>query len=320
MTVTHLKDVSVATILPFDEDYAIDWASFENVLAYCAYQQGVDSVFVNGHAGEVATLSPQERIDVIRFAKQRLRPGVPLLAGIVAYSTSEAVARAREAQEAGADVAVLFVFPQYAGGAGADPRAAFAYVDAIAAAIDLPLSIFQTPVAGGAGYTTENLLRLARHPRVIAIKEGTGDIEKYEDNWRLIKAETPDVAILASNYDWLLAQAAVGADGILSGMGSLLPDALCELWAATKSGNLSVMRAVNDTLHPIVRTIYGARPLMDMHTRLKVGLKHLGVIRHALPRQPLLPVTEDIAAKVRATVDAAGLAERVARTDVTPFR
>ena len=68
------------------------------------------------------------------------------------------------------------------------------------------------------------------------------------------------------------------------------------------------MRAASDALYPIVRSIYGAPPRMDMHTRIKAGLKHLGVIRSAVPRAPLLPVSTEVAATVARAVDAAGLA------------
>ena len=71
------------------------------------------------------------------------------------------------------------------------------------------------------------------------------------------------------------------------------------------------MRDAADRLHPIVRTIYGAPPRMDMHTRIKAGLEHLGVIDCAMPRAPLLPISDDLAARVARTVDEAGLARLV---------
>jgi 4-hydroxy-tetrahydrodipicolinate synthase len=115
------------------------------------------------------------------------------------------------------------------------------------------------------------------------------------------------VAVLPSNFDWFLAQVAVGADGILSGLASLTPHLLIELWRATEAEDLRAMRRAGDRLYPIVRTIYGAPPRMDMHTRIKVALRHLGVIACAAPRPPLLPVAAEIERRVVAAVDAAGL-------------
>lgn len=302
-----LDGVTVATVLPFDDDLAIDWKSYDRLLAYCTQPKGINAVFVNGHAGEAATLTPQERIEVTKRTRAFIGAEVPLLSGIIPYSTADAVTQARQAEDAGADVAVLFPMPQFSAGASGDPRYALDYVDTILDAISLPVSIFQQAVSSGYGFQTSVLLELVKNDRVIAIKEGSGDITLYEDNLRLLKAAAPNVAILPSNYHWLFAQVATGADGILSGMASMIPHLLCDLWAATLAGDLKAMRAVNDRLYPIVRMIYGSAPLIDMHTRLKVGLAHMGIIAGAKPRPPLLPVPEETARRVIETVNQAGL-------------
>lgn len=307
MRKVSLAGVTVATVLPFNDDLSIDWKSYDQLLAYCTTPKGMNAVFVNGHAGEGATLTSQERVEVIRRTRAFIGPKVPLLTGIIPYSTADAISQAKEAQDAGVDVAVLFPMPQFAGGASGDPRYAIDYVDAVLDAIDLPVSIFQQAVSSGYGFQTSVLLELVKRDRVIAVKEGSGDIAIYEDNLRLLKAAAPEVAILPSNYHWLFAQVATGADGILSGMASMIPHLLCDLWAASQSGDLAAMRAVNDKLYPIVRTIYGSPPLIDMHTRLKVGLAHMGIIANSKPRPPLLPVPSETAKRVIATVDQSGL-------------
>jgi 4-hydroxy-tetrahydrodipicolinate synthase len=302
----------VATVLPFAEDGAIDWESFRRLLDYCATPDGISSVFVNGHAGEGASLSPAERIEVIEFTRDYVKgTGKPLLAGIIPYSTAEAIDQARDAMQAGADVAVLFPQPPFGAGGTLTPKVPLAYVDAVLDAVDIPVSIFQYPLASGQGYTTETLVEMAKRPRVLAIKEGSDTMLAYEENWRQVKAAAPEVAMLPSNFDWFLAQCAVGADGILSGLASLTPHFLVDLWRATEDEDLHAMRAASDRLHPVVRSIYGAPPKMDMHTRIKVALQHLGVIACARPRPPLLPVADDIAARVRATVDEAGLSQYI---------
>jgi len=313
ITAHDLRGVTVATVLPFQPDFAIDWDSYRRLLDYCVRKPGMAAVFVNGHAGEAASLTPEERMEGIRRTRKIIGASMPLMAGVVAYSTAEAVERACEAERAGADLAVLFPFPQYSGGGGADPRAGPEYVDAVLAATTIPLSIFQYPLRSGAGFATEVLCRIAASTRVIAIKEGSGDIAAYEDNWRALKAAAPHVALLPSNFDWFLPQLAVGADGVLSGLASLLPDLFVELWQAAAAEDLAAMRRASDRIYPIERAIYGAPPLMDMHTRIKVALQHLGVIRHAVPRPPLLPVTSAVAKSLRQVVDASELASRTAR-------
>jgi 4-hydroxy-tetrahydrodipicolinate synthase len=307
----RLGGVVVATVLPFSAEGAIDWTSYTRLLNYCAMPEGITAVFVNGHAGEGATLSPTERAEVIASTRRHIGSKT-LLSGIIAYSTTEAIAQAKDAQDAGADCAVLFPLPGLGAGATATPRAPVAYVKAVSDAIDIPVSIFQYPLSSGLGFSTETLVEMARLPKVIAIKEGSDIMLAYEENWRKVKAARSEVAILPSNFNWFLAQLAVGGDGILSGLASLTPHWLIDLWRATEARDLDAMRAASDRLYPIVRSIYGAHPLIDMHTRIKVGLKRLGVIASAAPRSPLMPVLPEIAADVERVIDTSGLAKQAA--------
>ena len=308
MAAIKLNDVVVATVLPFTKTGEIDWSGYRRVLEYCATPDGISAVFVNGHAGEGAALTVEERVKVIEFTRDFLGGSKLLVSGIIAFSTRDAIAEAKLAKKAGADVGTIFPTPLTAAGGACSPRVPMAFVKAIHDAVDMPVAIFQYPLTSGSGYTTETLIEMAKLPRCIAIKEGSDTITAYEDNWRQVKAAVPDVAILPSNFDWFLAQVAVGADGILSGLASLTPHFLVNLWRATQANDLVSMRKASDALFPIVRTIYGAPPRMDMHTRIKVALRHLGIIDCAAPRPPLLPVLPEIEARIVKVVDQADLA------------
>lgn len=281
----------VATVLPFAEDGSIDWRSYRRLLDYCAAPDFTTAVFVNGHAGESAALDDEARVRVLRETRAAVG-SKPILSGIIALSTQEGVRQAKLAEDAGADCVVVFPLSQFQAGGTATPDAPVAYVNAIAEAVQTPLSIFQYSIGSGMGYNLETLSAFARTPRVIAIKEGGDNIALYEDNWRVLKRINPSLAILPSNYDWFLPQLAIGADGILSGLGSLVPQELNELWEAAARRDLAAMRAVSDRLYPIVRSIYGVPPRMDMHTRIKAGLQHLGIIGCARPRPPLLAISD----------------------------
>ena len=175
----ELTDVIVATVLPFDEQGGIDWASFRRLLDYCAAPDGIGAVFVNGHAGEGAALTREERIRVIEATRDHLGPSRLLLAGVIPYCTREAVEQARDAKAHGADVAVLFPIPSFAAG-GAGTAAPVSYVRTVVEEAGMPVSIFQYPLASGCGYPTETLMRIAALPGVVAIKEGSDTMTAYE--------------------------------------------------------------------------------------------------------------------------------------------
>jgi 4-hydroxy-tetrahydrodipicolinate synthase len=299
-----LRGITVATVLPFNEYLSIDWDGYRRVLDYCASPEGIAAVFVNGHAGEGGSLTDEERHTVI--ARTRAHVGnKPVLGGVIAHSTAEAIRQAKLAQDAGAACAVLFPPAPIGGGAAATPRVPVAFVRDVRAAISIPVSIFQYPLTSGLGYSTQTLAEIAKIDGVIAIKEGSDTIFAYDENRRAVKKANPDVAMLPSNYNWFLPQLAVGGDGILSGLVSLAPHLFIELWQASLADDLKTMRAVNERLYPIVQAIYGPPPIIDMHTRMKAGLKTLGLIRNADPRPPLLPVLPALCDAIATTVVAA---------------
>ncbi|MGN6773478.1 MAG: dihydrodipicolinate synthase family protein [Rhizobiaceae bacterium] len=299
-----LRGITVATVLPFDHDLKIDWDGYKRVLDYCAVPDEIAAVFVNGHAGEGATLTDEERTEVIKRTRRHIG-SKPLLSGIIVNSTEQAISQSKLARQAGADCAVLFPPSSLGGGASSSARAPVDFVRRVAETTRMPLSIFQYPVSSGLGYTTDALVEISGIEEVLAIKEGSDLMLSYEENWRAVKAANPDVLILPSNYNWFLPQLAVGGDGILSGLASLVPHLFVDLWEAARATDLVAMRKSRDRLHPIVRSIYGQAPLIDMHTRIKGALKALGIIENADPRSPLMPLLPEVARKVEETAIAA---------------
>ena len=297
-----LAGLTVATVLPFDAQGGIDWPSFERLLEYCALPDHTRAVFVNGHAGEGAALSAAERREVITRARVVIGRAKPLLAGVIAGNLADAMDQARAAEAAGADCIVLFPPEALGGGAGATPDGPLLWFEAITGAVSIPASVFQYPVASGLGYSTETLVALAGLDRVIAVKEGSGCMRAFEENLRRLRST--NVTVLASNFHWFLPQLALGAGGLISGLGSLAPAWLADLCAASAAGDLPGMRAANDRLNPLIRAIYGPAPILDMHSRIKLGLQRLGVIENARPRPPLVPVRSPVAEPILAAVQA----------------
>lgn len=307
-----LRGMITATVLPFDEDGGIDWQGYDRLLAYCVRPGQSAAVFVNGHAGEGAALTAAERAEVIRFVRARVGPDVPILSGVMGQSTAEAIEIAQEAKVAGADCAVLFPPPGFQGGAATTPEVPVRFVRDVHRATGMPLSFFQYPLTTGYGLATDTLVAVAREPGMVMIKEGSGDIATYETNWARLKAEAPHVSVMGTSASWIWLQVAAGADGILSGLGSLAPDWLDALWQAGEAQDLAAMRRVNLHLRPLGRAIYGATPRMDLYTRTKVVLRELGMIRCARPRAPLLPLTDEAERRLFDALDVEALRPLVA--------
>lgn len=176
----------------------------------------------------------------------------------------------------------------------------------IAEAVGLPLVVFQYPPASGIGYSAETLVQLAEIPYVVAIKDCSSGIVTFERNLRAIRAADRAVAVFSSFTTSLFATFVLGADGAISGMGSVAADLQAELFAHVQCGDLDAARKVNELLEPLVRVFY-APPSLDMHNRMREGLAPLGRISQAVVRPPLQPIDDTDRGQIRHALTRAGL-------------
>jgi len=302
----RFRGVIPANLLPFKADLSIDETAYRRHLSWLANTKGVTGITVNGHAAEVSSLSREERIRALAIAADEVGGKVPLIAGIYADGTQEAVELARDAKAGGA--AGILVFPPtlFMWGAQVKPEMVLRHFTAIADAVDLPIIVFEYPPASGIGYSPETLAELAKLPSVAGVKDWSNDIVAFEQNLRAIRQSGRPVAVLSSFTMSLFATFILGADGCISGMGSVVADLQAELFEAVQQKDLERARAVNERLEPLVRVFY-APPFVDMHNRMKEALALLGRISAAHVRPPLTPVSDEERARIRLALKASGL-------------
>ncbi|MBI4629504.1 MAG: dihydrodipicolinate synthase family protein [Candidatus Rokubacteria bacterium] len=282
--------VMPANILPFKADLSIDEPAYRGHLRWLADQRGVTGIVANGHAAEVSSLSREERRRALAIALDEVAGACPVVAGVYADGTAEAVELARDAKAAGAAGVLVFPPTLFMWGAQQKPEMALRHVSEIAAKADLPIIVFEYPPASGIGYSAETLAKLAEIPQVAAVKDWSNEIVAFEQNLRALRATGRPVAMLSSFTMSLMATFLLGADGAISGMGSVAADLQAELFAACQKGDLDGARRVNDRLAPLVGVFY-APPFVDMHNRMKEALVLLGRIPAAHVRPPLTPVS-----------------------------
>lgn len=295
-----------ANLLPFTADLAIDEPSYRRHLRWLADAPGVTGIVANGHAAEVSSLTREERKRTLAIALDEVAGQVPVVTGVYCDGTLEAVELARDARAAGA--AGLLVFPPtlFMWGAQQKPDMVLRHFQTLADAVDLPLIVFEYPLASGIGYSPETLAELCKIPTVAGVKEWSNDIVSYEKNLRALRGAGRPVAMLSAFTMSLMASFMIGADGCISGMGSVTADLQASLLAAVQAGRLDEARAINDRLAPLVQVFY-APPFVDMHNRMKEALAILGRIETAHVRPPLTPVSDDERHRIRLALRAAGL-------------
>jgi 4-hydroxy-tetrahydrodipicolinate synthase len=192
------------------------------------------------------------------------------------------------------------------------PEMAYGHIAAIAEATSLPIIVFVYPVTSGLHIPTQSLVEICEEiDNVVAVKEWSNDIGVYENNWRALKALDKEISLLSSFSKSLLASLCVGADGILSGHGSVIADLHVEMFDAVNRGDLEGARRVADRIYPVVQVTY-AEPFLDGHNRMKEALAILGRIEEAHVRPPLRRITDAEREQIRRVVSEAGLPSAVA--------
>src|SRR5881396_3219297 len=278
-----------ANILPFRADLSIDEPAYRKHLRWLADTPGVTGIVANGHAAEVASLSREERKRTLAIALDEIAGACPIVAGVYTDGTAEAVELARDAKRAGAAGVLVFPPTLFMWGAQLKPDMVLRHFSEIAARADLPIVVFEYPPASGIGYSPETLARLAEIPQVVAVKDWSNEIVAFEANLRALRATGRPVAMLSAFTMSLMATFLLGADGAISGMGSVSADLQAELFEACQKGDLDGAKRINARLDPLVAVFY-APPFVDMHNRMKEALVLLGRIPAAHVRPPLTPV------------------------------
>jgi 4-hydroxy-tetrahydrodipicolinate synthase len=296
-----------AHLQPFTSDDRLDELNLRNHLRTLLAVPGISGITTNAHASETATLTEGERRRQLDIVLEEVGGSVPTVAGIYEDGSMKAAAAARRAEEAGADALLIFPSAVLDGGGYLRPEMALAHYSEIASASSLPLIAFVYPATSGARMTVDGIVRLCSEiDTVVAIKEWSNDIVIYERTWRALKSLDKDVAVLSSFSRSLFASLCVGADGILSGHGSIVAALHVSLWEAIRRSDLTEARAAWDRIWPIAEASY-KDPFLDGHNRMKTILELMGTIEESHVRSPLQQLSAEERSDLKRVVDITGL-------------
>ena len=288
------RGVIPATLLAFDDSYAIDEAATRGHLAHVAATPGISAVTVNAHASEAASCSFDEQRRLLDITMDEVGDRVPVVNGVYADGSHLGAELARMAEAGGASALLVFPPNTLIAGGQLRPEMALAHFKTIAEATDLPMILFQYPLPGGQGYPFDTLLRLFEEvPQIVAIKDWCNDAMLHERHIRTFQSLPRPVTVLSTHSSWLLSSLVMGTGGLLSGAGSVIADLQVALFEAVEAKDLGQAQAINDRMYPMQQAFYRA-PFLDMHNRMKECLVLLGRLPQAVVRPPLvkLPAAE----------------------------
>jgi 4-hydroxy-tetrahydrodipicolinate synthase len=302
-----------AVLLPFGLDLSIDEASFRKHLRDVAAVEGLSAVTINAHSTEVGSCTFEEQRRVLDIAQDEIGGRLPLINGIWADGSLEAARIARMAEQGGASA--LLVFPPAPFTLGQSPAMALAHFKRITDATDLPLIVFQYPLATGQGYPKDTLLNLCEAVSSIrAIKDWIGNVPHHEWHIRTLQSLSRPVNVLTTHSSWLFSSLVLGCNGLLSGSGSVIAELQAQLFRAVQKNDMAEAKRLSDRIEPTARVFY-ADPFVDMHNRMKEALVLLGKLPRSVVRPPLVKLERAEIAGIRHALIEAGLLDKNATRD-----
>jgi len=300
----QLRGAFTALATPFTTDGAVDERRFR---AFVAWQimAGIDGLVPCGTTGESPTLSHAEKDGLIDWTVEvaRTESGgryVPVIAGTGTNDTAATIAATRRAAAVGADAA-LIVTPYYN---KPDQRMLDAHFRAIADEGDLPLIVYNVPSRTGANVDAATMLRLAEHPRIVAVKEASANLDQIQT---ITRNRPPGFSVLSGDDSWTLTVLAHGGDGVISVASNEIPGAMAGLCAAARADDWAEARRIHEQYLPLMRANF----ITVNPVPVKAALAAMGLIEDVV-RQPLLTLAEPQRGQLMTILRDAGLVAPVA--------
>jgi len=289
------KGAGVAIVTPFDEN-GINFKELARLIDF-NIDNGTQAIVITGTTGESATMSDAEHKEAIKFTVDHVAGKVAVIAGTGSNDTAYALQLSQYAQGVGAD-ALLLVTPYYN---KATQKGLIKHFTYIADNVNVPIILYNVPSRTGVNIQAQTYVELAKHPRIVAVKEASGDISAI---LKIREVCGDSLAIYSGNDDQIVPILSIGGKGVISVLSNIAPkdtQAICQLYfdgkveesAALQTKYMDLIHGLFIEVNPIpVKTALRLMdyqvgplrmPLCDMEEAnlvvLKTALKNHGLIK-----------------------------------------
>jgi 4-hydroxy-tetrahydrodipicolinate synthase len=278
----RIEGTYTALVTPFRDEAGqpVDWEAFD-ALVDAQIAGGVSGLVPCGTTGESPTLSHDEHAQVVERTVKRAKGRVQVVAGAGSNSTREAVALCAHAERAGAD-AVMVVVPYYN---KPTQEGLLRHFVEVAKSVRLPVVVYNVPGRTGTDLAPETLARIAEAaPNVVATKEATGNVLRAQ---KIVGGMGSRMAVLSGDDALTLPMIAIGACGVISVTGNVLPAAVARATRLALEGKLDEARREHLALLPVHEAMF----LEANPSPAKAALALRGEMKDAV-RAPLVACTE----------------------------
>ncbi|UTX48087.1 4-hydroxy-tetrahydrodipicolinate synthase [Chryseobacterium sp. MA9] len=282
-----LKGVGVALVTPFNEDLSVDFDSLTKLVEY-NIENGTNYLVVLGTTAEAATLSAEEKKQVIEHIIKVNNKRLPLVLGIGGNDTLDVKKQIEEA-DLSAFEAVLSVSPYYN---KPNQEGLYQHYKALAST-GKNIIIYNVPSRTGQNVEADTTLRLAKEfPNLFLIKEAAPNILQYFD---ILRKKPEGFSLVSGDDEYTLPVTLAGGDGVISVIGQAYPKEFSSMVQLAFEGKVKEAYAIHNKLVDITRLIFAE----GNPCGIKVILAEKGIIKNFL-RLPLVAASEGLHAKIKA--------------------
>jgi len=265
-------------LTPMTADGGLDWPAWDRLLDFHV-REGSDGIVIAGTTGESPALSADEIEALTLRAVARCRGKIEVIVGTGTNATAGTVARTRALSRLGAD-AVMLVTPYY----NKPPQEGlYRHFMAAADASEVPVILYNVPSRTGVDLLPGTIARLARHSRIVAVKEATASVDRARE---VLAGCPPSFTLLSGDDATAIDLMSVGARGVISVSANVAPRRMHEACEAALSGDLIKARAIDASLQPLHKDLFvEANPIP-----VKWAAARMGLIGNAI-RLPLVELS-----------------------------
>ena len=215
MKKTIFRGAGVALVTPMNSDSSVNYDELEKLIEF-QIKNGTDAIISCGTTGESATLSSQERNDVIEFTVKKVNGRIPVIAGTGCSNTKQALENSLNAEKLGVD-GLLIVTPYYN---KTSQSGLIKHYEYIADRVKTPIILYNVPSRTGVSIKPQTYLKLSKHENIVAVKEASGDISSLAETISLCK---DNLAVYSGNDDQTVPILSLGGIGVISVFSNICP-------------------------------------------------------------------------------------------------
>ena len=263
-----IKGIICPILTPMNADESINEKELRNQVNRLI-SAGIYGLFTFGTNGESYALTPAEKERILSVVVEEANHRVPVYAGSGCITTKETIETSRKALELGADV-LSIVTPYYA---AASQDELYAHYMDVAAAVDMPIVMYNIPPRTGNALAPATVARLAKDaPNIVGVKDSSGNFDNLKQYIEQTSGLDKSFSVLSGNDSLILPGLVFGGKGGIAGCANVFPCAMIAIYDAFMTGDLEAAKKAQDAIRPFRATFKYGNP----NTIIKLATKELG--------------------------------------------